>query len=209
MWRRCAIVVAVAGLALMAGCGSMILAVQEGEPIWLLHRVWRIVPEPSHQVALATLEVLKAELTDVKIVEEELSAEDRFNPPDGKPPKPDNVDIPVEYPAFWLDGLIFNESGPGIYNCRFCAFEGKTKDGRMVDAVVRMESEGSEKHSVVSLQVGRKGDKEASKALLDKIADRAAHPTLAPGSHEERAALSAAFLPRPGTEARKLVIRTK
>jgi hypothetical protein len=206
MIRRCLLAVAGLSLALAAGCGSMMLAAQEGEPVWLLHRLNWTVYHPSHQVALATLEVLKeAKLDGVRIVADELTLDKRFNTPDGKVPKPGAVRIPEDYPAFWLDGL---DDQPVIVNCRFCSIEGKTKDGKMVYAVVRLEIVGkSEQHTVVSVQVGRKGDEKLTKSLIDKISNRVLEPQLKPGSPEERAALNEAFKPRPGTEDRMLIAK--
>ena len=193
MGRRC--VLGAAGLALalaLAGCGTMMLAAK-GEPIWLRHRLDWTVYQPSHRVALATYEVLKEELATVKILDEELSQDDRFNTADGKTPKPGDIKIPDDYPAFWIDSFIPGNK-PLIVNCRYLYLEGKTKDGKRVDALVRLEIVGtSEQHTVVSLQVGRKGDEKLTKALIDKISGRVQGPQSPPGSAEERAALTAAF----------------
>jgi hypothetical protein len=204
MIRRCLLAVAGLTLALAAGCGSMMLAAQEGEPVWLLHRLNWTVYQPSHRVALATLEVLKeAELTDVKIHSDELTVDKRFDTPDGKTPKPGDVKIPDDYPAFWLDGF---DDHPRIVNCRYCSLEAKTKDGKMVYAVVRLVIVGkSEQHTVVSVQVGRKGDEKLTKSLIDKISSRVLEPKILPGSPEERTALNDAFKPRPGTDDRMLI----
>jgi hypothetical protein len=204
MIRRCLLAVAGLTLALAAGCGSMMLAAREGEPVWLLHRLNWTVYQPSHRVALATLQVLKeSDLTDVKIVADELTLDNRYNTPDGKVPKPGDIKIPDEYPAFWLDGF---DDHPRIVNCRFCSLEGKTKDGKMVYAVVRLEIVGkSEQHTVVSVQVGRKGDEKLTKSLIDKISSRVLEPKIIPGSPEERTALNDAFKPRPGTEDRMTI----
>jgi hypothetical protein len=199
MLRRCLLAVAGLALALTAGCGSMMIAAMDGEPVWLRHRLDWTVYQPSHRVALATLEVLKTELAEAKIVDEELTEDKRFNTPDGKTPKPGEVRIPDDYPAFWLDGLV--DQRPMIVNCRFCDIRGKTKDGKPVEAVVRLEIVGkSEQHTVLSIQVGRKGDEKSNKAtkdLIDKISDRVLQPKLPPGSPEERAALSTAFSRQP------------
>ena len=184
-------------LTSVAGCGMMIQAM-EGEPVWLRHRASQDVPGPSHRAVLATLDVLKAELSGVEIVDYHLSQDDRFDTPEGKTPGPGRVEIPGDYPAFLVDGL--NEDQPVIVNCRFCCIQGKMKDGRKVDAVIRIDLDGPKPGTVVSVQVGRRGDPEASDVLLDKIADRSAHPTRKPGSPEERAALNEAFGPRPETE---------
>ena len=194
MIRRCVIAIAVAAIVSVGGCGRMML-VQYGEPVWLIHRVNRTFPQPSHRVALATYEVLKAELAKVGMVDEELTQDDRFEKPDGKTPAPGEIQIPDDVPAFWMNGL---SSGPIIVKLRYLELAGKDRDGRVVQAVVRIGVETPEPDSVVSIQIGDKGDAKASGALLDKIAERLAHPTHKPGSLEERQALQTLFLSKPG-----------
>lgn len=206
MIRRCLLALGVLALALGAGCGSLMIAAMEGEPVWLRHRLDWTVFQPSHRVAIATLEVLKTELAEVKIVADELTRDDHFNTPDGKTPKPGEIKIPDDYPAFWLDGV---EDHPVIVNCRLAVFEGKTKDGQKVDAVVRLEIVGkTEEHTVVSVQVGHWGDEKsnkATKALIDKISEKVLQPSYVPGSPAERNVLNAAFEPRPGTDDKKIL----
>ena len=185
MMSRCLLAVVVLSVVAVIGCGSMML-VQEGEPIWLMHRVSRDFPQPSHQVSLATYEVLKAELAKVEVDRDEMAQEDRFNTPDGKMPMPGEVKIPDEFPAFWIDGL---STRPLIVSLRFCDFTGKDRRGRQVDAVVRIGVTEPKVGTRLSIQVGDRGDEAASKALLDKIAERVAHPTYPPGSPQERDAL--------------------
>ena len=198
MIRRCLLAVAGLSMALAAGCGSMMLASQ-GVPIWLRHRLDWTVYQPSHRVALATFEVLKAELAEVKIVDEELTRDDHFNSPDGKTPKPGEVKIPDDYPAFWLDEFL--PGLPMIVNCRYVVIEGKTKDGKRVDVVVRLEIVSSDQRTVVSVQVGHKGeDDKITKKLIDKISERVHQPTLKPDSPEEHAALVAALGLRPSND---------
>jgi len=205
MIRRCLIAVAGLSIALATGCGSMMLAAREGEPVWLIHRLNWTVYQPSHRVALATLEALKdSNLSDVRIVADEVTVDPRFNTAQGKAPRPEDVKIPEDYPAFWLDGL---DDHPLIINCRYCSFEAKTKDGKIVHAVVRLEIIGkSEQHTVVSVQVGRKGDEALTKSLIDKISGKVFEPKILPGSPEERTALNEAFKPRTGTDDKKLLL---
>jgi hypothetical protein len=193
MMRRCVIAIAVAAIVSAVGCGRMLL-VQYGEPVWLLHRVNRTFPQPSHRVALATYEVLKAELTKVGTVEEEMSQDNQFDGPDGKTPAPGEIQIPDNVPAFWMNGL---GSSPMIVNLRSLELAGRDHQGRLVQVVVRIGMETPEPDSVVSIQIGDKGDAKASEALLDKIAERLAHPTHKPGSAEERQALQTLFLSEP------------
>jgi hypothetical protein len=197
MIRRSLLAFLVFSLVLITGCGMMMLA-KEGEPVWLRSRVSRTFVEPSHRVALATLEVLKDELGSVKDGPVDVMTRDsNFDPPGGGSPKPSEVQIPDNYPAFWLDGLA---TGPTLVNYRVVSFSGKTLDGRPVEAVVRVGAQDRMTSSVVSIQVGRRGDEEISRNLLDKIADRVAHPTYKPGSPEESQALQTAFGPGLGEE---------
>ncbi len=204
MFRRC--LLAVAGLALALGpaegCGPVLRTamkvervMQRAELAWMPNRLDYTVYQPSHRVALATSEVLKAELAEAKIVDEELTEDKHFDTPEGKTPEPGDVKIPDDYPAFWLDGLVDNR--PMIVNCRLVSFAGKTKDGQKVDALVRLEIIGSDRRTVVSVQVGSHGDPKPTKVLIDKISDRVQNPSTRPGSPEERAALKAAFDPGP------------
>jgi hypothetical protein len=190
MGRRC--VLGAVGLALaLAGCGTMKLAAK-GEPVWLRHRLDWTVYQPSHRVALAAYEVLKEELGEVKVANEELSQEDRFNV-DGKTPNPGEVKIPDDYPAFWMDSFDPAEK-PLLVNCRYVDLEAKTKDDKSVEVIIRLEIVGkTEQHTVVSVQVGHKGDEKLTKGLIDKISGRVQEPKSPPGSAEERAELTAAF----------------
>jgi hypothetical protein len=212
MFRRS--LLAVAGLAmalgLAAGCGPIFrstqkveAALQKAELALMPNRLDYTVYQPPHRVALATYEVIKAEFVEVKVRDIDLTLDDHFNTPDGKMPKPGEAKIPDDYPACWLDGL--NPTGPVIVNFRSCEFEGKTKDGQWVEAVVRLEIMGSDMRSVVSAQVGRMGDQKATKSLIDKICIRIREPRTKPGSPEELTALNDAFAPKPGKDEKKLV----
>jgi hypothetical protein len=203
MDRRC--LLALAGLALgpVAGCGPVFRskwkierAVARVESALMPNRLDYTVYQPSHRVALATSETLKAELAEVKIRNVVLTQDKHFDTPEGKAPAPGSVKIPDDYPACWLEGLPISQ-GPILVNCRIVEFAGKTKDGQRVDAEVRLEIVGSDVRTVVSVQVGGRGDSSRSKDLIDKISDRVQSPSTRPGSPEERAALKAAFVPGP------------
>jgi len=183
---------AVALLAVVSstGCGMMHRAMQ-GEPVWMRHRVSRAFDQPSHRILLATYEVLRGELSSLAVSDVELTQDDRFNSPDGKMPMPGELKIPSDVPAFWMSGL---SSRPLIVNLRFCDLRGNDRQGRQVEAVVRIDFDDPKK-SIVSLQVGHQGDDAAGRVLLDKIAERVAHPTHRFGSPEERDALSAVLGP--------------
>jgi hypothetical protein len=109
------------------------------------------------------------------------------------------VVIPNDHPAFWLEGLP-NTKGPMLVNCWRVGFTGKTKDGQKVDAQVRLEVVAKDRRTVVSVQVGGRGDATGSKLLIDRISERVLNPSVRPGSPEERDALKAAFDPGPKGE---------
>jgi hypothetical protein len=195
MIRRCLVASLLTVAVTVAGCGTMKLA-QNGEPVWLHHRVDRTFVEPSHRVALATFEVLNAEFSSVNVIAQELSQDSQFDRPDGTTPGPGEVAIPATLPAFWLDGV--NPSRPVIVDFRYCTIAGKDREDRQVQVVVRSDPKSSNPGTVVSIQFGRRGDDAAGFALLAKIAERAALPDRPPGSLEERKALQDLFGPRPG-----------
>ena len=210
MIRRCLLAVAGLALVLSAGCGPMFrsahkvdAALQKAELAWMPNRLDYTVYQPSHRVALATLDVLKADLAEVKVHDIELSRDNRYNTPDGKMPKPVEVRIPDDYPAFWMDGL--DPDGPVLVNCRSVDFEGRTKAGEAVVASVRLEIMGSDQRTIVSVQVGRRGDSKATKDLIDKISERVLGPKLKPGSPEEQASLNIVFGHEPGKEELKVL----
>jgi hypothetical protein len=200
MFRRS--LLAVAGLALALGwmgCGPVFRTamkvervMQRAELAWMPNRLDYTVYQPSHRVALATLDVLKAELTEVKVHNIELTQDKHFDTPEGKTPKPGDVKIPDDYQGFWMDGLIAGDP-PMVVNLRSCDFVGKTRDGQRVDAVVQLEIVGSDQRTVVSVQVGRHGDPKPTKALIDKVSQKIQQPSTRPGSPEEIAALKDAF----------------
>ena len=203
MFRRCLLAVAGLALGLVAGCGPVFRtawkverAMGKVEATLMPNRLDYTVYQPSHRVALATSEVLKAELAEVKIRNVELTVDKHFDTPEGKTPAPGSVVIPDGHAACWLEGLPISKS-PILVNCRLVAFAGKTEDGQRVDAEVRLEIVGSDQRTVVSVQVGGHGDAMGSKNLIDKISDRVQNPSTRPGSLEERAALKAAFDPGP------------
>ena len=113
MFRRRSIALAWLTLGLVAGCGPVIRSkwkIERGlakvEMALMPNRRDFTVYQPSHRVALATNEALKAELAEVRIVKIELSRDKHFNSPDGKTPEPGSVVIPNDYPACWVEGLV-------------------------------------------------------------------------------------------------------
>jgi hypothetical protein len=65
---------------------------------------------------------------------------------------------------------------PEVYSIPSFRIEGKTKDDQAVFIEVRERDE--HKKGEVTILVGRHGDEAISKAYLDRVADRLAHPVL-------------------------------
>ena len=203
MFQRCLLAVAGPALVLVVGCGPIVrtswkveAALQKVELAWMPNRLDYMIYQPSHRVALAAYEVLKAELAEAKIHKVELTLDRNYDTPEGKKPEPGSVTIPAGYPAFWLEGVPTSQ-GPILVNCRRVTFSGKTKEGQKVDVVVRLEITGSDRRTEGSVQVGGHGDNTRSKLLIDRITERVQNPSTRPGSPEEAAALKAAFDPGP------------
>jgi hypothetical protein len=203
MFRRCTLAVAGLALGLLVGCGPVIrtswkIDAARVKAEWALmpNRLDYTVYQPSHRVALATFETLKAELAEVKIRNVELTVDKNYDTSEGKPPVLGEFEIPKDQPAFWVEGLRHTKA-PLLVNCWKVTFSGKTKEGQKVEAQVRLEIVGSDRRTVVSVQVGGRGDATGSKNLIDRISERAENPSVRPGSPEERAALKAAFDPGP------------
>ena len=199
MVRRRLLALAGLALGLVAGCGPIIRSswkiergMQKVESALTPNKLDYVVYQPSHRVALATSEALKAELAEVKICKVELTRDRNFDTPEGKSPEPGSVSIPKDHPACWLEGLSISKD-PVLVNCHLVTFEGKTKGGKKVDAQVRLDMTGSDQRTVVSVQVGGHGDASGSQSLIETIAARVQNPSTRPGSPEERAALKAAF----------------
>lgn len=199
MYRRRPLAQAWLALTLVVGCGPVIRTkwkVERGlaraEAAMAPNRLDYTVYRPSHRVALATSETLKAELAEFKITRVELMRDRHFDTPDGKTPEPGAVAIPPDHSACWVEGLPAT-GGPLLVNCRLVSFEGKTKDGEAVDIQVRLEVVGSDQRTVASVQVGGRGDATNSRILIAKISERLVNPATQAGSPEERAALKAAF----------------
>jgi hypothetical protein len=203
MFRRCTLAVAGLALGLLVGCGPVIrtswkIDAARVKAEWALmpNRLDYTVYQPSHRVALATFETLKAELAEVKIRNVELTVDKNYDTSEGKPPVMGEFEIPKDHPAFWFEGLP-DTKAPTLVNCWKVAFSGKTKEGQKVEAQVRLEIVGSDRRTVVSVQVGSRGDATGSKNLIDRISERIQNPSTRPGSPEESAALKAAFDPGP------------
>jgi hypothetical protein len=180
---------------MVAGCGVMKQG-QNGEPVWLTHRVDRGFAEPAHRVALATYDALSTELTSVRIAAQELSINSQFDQGDGTSPSAAQPAIPANLPAFSLEGV--KPSGSVVVDFHFCEITGKDREGREIQAVVWTNPKGNEPPASVAIQVGKRRDDAAANALLAKVAERVARPRLQPASPEEAAALQDLFGPRPG-----------
>ncbi len=203
MFRRCLLAIAGPALVLAAGCGPVVrttwkvqAALARAELAWMPNRLDFTMHQPTHRVALAAFEVLKAELAEARIRDVELTRDGNYNTPEGKPPARGSVTIPDDYPAFWLEGLP-GSPGPALVNCRLVTFSGKTKEGEKVEVEIRLEIAGSDHRTEGSVRVGGHGDVTKPRLLIDRITERVHNPSARPGSPEEAAALKAAFDPGP------------
>ena len=189
MLRRSLLAVAV---ALMPGCGLAMKTMAERPHLF----VWsesRTHPEPTHRVALATLEAMRAELASADFARDDgsqFAVASGLMQPGMKIPKPGEA-VPPDYPAFWLDWTASNNGHRErqLVQLQLARFEGVTRDGRRVQVGVRKEPESTQ----VMIQVDKHGDAKLGKALLDRIDDRLAHPLHPPGSSEEGETLRAFF----------------
>ena len=189
MMRRCLIAVAVVVLGLMPGCGLGVRKKDE-ETFKAAVTVPRSFSEPSHRVALATFEAMRAELASA-----EFASDSEFSPvplrpkPDGSKPKEGEVRLPPDAPAFWVEWKNREKTVNDLVTLRTCHYRGKTRDNRPITVNVLYSPEGT----LVTVLIDKLGDRLASNALLDKVADRLAHPASPPGSPEEAATLKAFF----------------
>ena len=184
--------------------------VSEGQPVWLLSRVSASYQIPSHRVAFAAYEEMKADLATIEIGDIEVSKDTHYYAKGTPVPKIDETKIPKDYPGFWYD-LADHDNGtvPTIVNLRQMDFSGKTLSGRGVQVWINMHESGME--TMLSIQVGTRGNEKVSKDFLDKISQRLTTPTYKPGSPEERVAFLAFFGKKtmPETEIQKSQAKAK
>ena len=184
---------AILGLSILTGCG-LAMRKMEGEPLWQVGTATRTFIEPSHRVAIAALEAMRAELASADLAADRdlaFSPADELCKADGSYPVEGELGLPPNHPAFWMD----LPDRPGLPPRRIPArllstyLVGRARDGRPVEVAVRFA--GAE--TLVTAHVGRAGDSELSKALFDRIADRLAHPAYPVGSRDEAEAFRAFF----------------
>ena len=198
MTRRCSLamaaLIAVAGPASVPGCGMAVRKI-DAESLEAFTTVSRSFPESSHRVALATFEAMRGELASADFAKDsEFSANPKLARPDGS--KPGEGELPPNFPAFWLEWKNKDKSLRELVTLKACHYSGKTRDGRPVQVAVLSEPEGT----LVTVQVDKLGDRPFSQALLEKVAQRLAHPASPPGSLDEAATFKAFF---GGVESRE------
>jgi hypothetical protein len=182
-------------LGSMAGCGMAMRKLQREELI-AIESVSRSFPEPSHRVALATFEAMRAELASAEFARDsEFFPAPKLKKKDGSEPK-EGQPLPPNYPGLWVEWKSKGKAVTSLLTLGACHFTGKTPAGQAVAVEVHAQPEGT----VVTVHIDNSGDKSASKALLDRVADRLAHPSCPPGSPEEVATLKAFF---GGVESRE------
>ena len=157
-------------------------------------------PKPTHRVAVAVDEAMRAELASVVPGNCKLSQDYSLMRPNGRPPTIDKFVIPEDYPAFWWDpgAPATAPMASTLYGMRF---DGTTRDGRSVQVTVKNDPIGE--GSIVDCH----GDVALARALELRIAYRLAHPKHKHESPEDRAALMAFFatnMPAAKTPAGKV-----
>ncbi len=196
MLRRCLIAVAVVVVGVMPGCGLGVRKKDE-ESFKAAVTVPRNFPEPPHRVAVAAFEVMRAELASA-----EFAGDSEFSPaplrpkPDGSKPTEAEVRLPPGAPVFWVEWKNREKTVTDLVALRACHYKGQTRDRRPVTVDVLNTPEGS----LVTVLIDKLGDRMASNALLDRIADPLAHAASPPGSPEEAVTLKAFF---GGVESRE------
>jgi hypothetical protein len=186
MTRRGLISLAMAS-ALLPGCGMSVRKLDE-EALAAATTVSRVFPEPPHRVALAAFEAMRAELASAEFV-----GDSEFMPYRGKPKE---LQLPggLAFDFEWKDKDGKPSHAPLVLQS--VHFRGKTAEGRSVDVrVIRQDGQ-----TLATVRVDELGDRMFSQWLLDRFADRLAHPATLPGSPEEAAAFQAFF---GGVESRE------
>jgi hypothetical protein len=192
--RRCLIAVVVI-LGSTPGCGMAMRKMQREEMI-AIESVSRSFREPSHRVALAAFEAMRSELASAEF------AKDSEFFPGPKVKKPDGTELregellPANFPGLWVEWKSKGKPVTSLLTLGACHFMGKTREGHAVVVDILQQPDGT----LVTAHIDNAADKSASKALLEKVADRLAHPASPPGSLEEAATLKAFF---GGVESRE------
>ena len=192
MMCRCLIAV-VFGIGLLPGCGRAVRKI-DAESLEAFTTVSRTFSESSHRVALATFEAMRGELASADFAKDSEFFHPNLTRPDGTKPK--EGALPPNFPAFWLEWKNDGKPTHALMTLGACHFEGKTRDGRPVEVGVIFQPE----ETLVTVRVDKLGDRAVSQMLLDKVADRLAHPANPPGSLEEAATFKAFF---GGVESRE------
>ena len=190
---RCLIVVVVLGS--MPGCGMSMRKIQREEMI-AIESVSRSFPAPSHRVTLAAFEAMRMELASAEFAKDsEFLPAPKFKKPDGSEPK-EGEPLPPNYPGLWVEWKSKGKAVTSLLTLGACHFKGQTRSGQAVTVEVQAEPDGT----IVTVHIDNSSDKSASRAMLDKVADRLAHPSSPPGSPEEVATFKAFF---GGVESRE------
>ena len=194
MVRRGLLVAAVV-LGSIPGCGMAVRKL-DAESLAAATTVSRTFPESSHRVALATFEAMRGGLASAEFARDsEFASNPGLVKPDGTKPK--EGELPPNFPAFWLSWKNKETSLRELVTLKACHYSGQARDGRPVQVDVLFQPpEGT----LVTIRVDELGDRSFSHALLDKVADRLAHPSSPPGTPEEAATFKAFF---GGVESRE------
>jgi hypothetical protein len=175
------------GLALLPGCGMTQRKLQREEMI-SIESVSRSFHEPAHRVAVATFEVMKAELASAGFARncEFFPFPTPKSPGASLPVK--GQPLPANFPGFWLEYQAGDKSVSNLLILGSCHFSGQTHQGQAVTVEIQSQPDGT----IVTVHIDR-ADKSISRAFLEQVTGRLAHPSKPPGSLEEAADFQAFF----------------
>jgi hypothetical protein len=196
MIRRSLLAVALLfGPVPISGCGMAVRKADE-ETLAAATTAVRSLSAPSHRVALATFEVMRAELASSDFAKDSgFSPDPGLFKRDGSPVK--EGELPPNFPAFWLEWK--SDKGQPVrrmMTLKDAHFKGIARDGRPVE--VGVVANGAE--TLLKIRFDKLGDRMFSQDLAEKVSQRLNHPTYPPGSLEEANAFKAFF---GGVESRE------
>ena len=182
-------------VAVPVGCGLPTRKLQRAELI-AMESVSRMYPVPSHRVALATFEAMRSELASAEFARDSefFSGPKPKNP--GDPGPSAGQPLPTNFPGVWVEYRAGGTKVDRLLTLGACHFVGKTRTGQAATVEVLNQPGGS----TVTVHVDGDADRSVSKLLLDKVADRLAHPANPAGSPEEASTFKAFF---GGVESRE------
>lgn len=182
-------------LGSMPGCGMAVRRLDE-ETLATATTAVRSFSESPHRVALATFEMMRAELASAEFAKDsEFGRGPSLNRRDGSKLK--EGELPPNFPAFWLEWKGQDgKPSRALLSLKAAHFEGKMADGRPVEVGIAAQAG----ETLLTIRIDKLGDRMFSQYLAEQVANRLNHPAYPPGSREEAAAFQAFF---GGVESRE------